>query len=261
VGKHPARRASPFHRQRSDAFAAALVRPLDAARNLARSRQRPYIDLVAFPPDEALCDAGHIDLYLKHLFLPWRRVDDTLVVAWAELSEPTVALIANIYGPQALATVTSKFDVIWTVQRLFPRELVHDATMRLDERAPEYSARRALSPGQAALACALAAAFVVAVLVAPQAAWATFLIMLGLCNAANIGLRTLLFCAAASPRRSGHRVAPEDIAALDEGDLPVYSILVPLYREANMLGQLARSLAKLDYPGLMAQTPEAIRPA
>ena len=30
--------------------------------------------------------------------------------------------------------------------------------------------------------------------------------------------------------------------------LPVYTLLVPLYREANMLPRFARALSRLDYP-------------
>jgi hypothetical protein len=40
--------------------------------------------------------------------------------------------------------------------------------------------------------------------------------------------------------------------------LPVYTILVPLYREVSSLDGLIASLRRLDYPGLMAQTPQAV---
>ena len=43
----------------------------------------------------------------------------------------------------------------------------------------------------------------------------------------------------------------------DESTLPSYTILVPLYREVKILPELARALAAIDYPGIMAQTPQA----
>jgi cellulose synthase/poly-beta-1,6-N-acetylglucosamine synthase-like glycosyltransferase len=43
-------------------------------------------------------------------------------------------------------------------------------------------------------------------------------------------------------------VTDEEVAALDDGELPVYTILVPLYREAAVLPRLVQSLARLDYP-------------
>lgn len=44
---------------------------------------------------------------------------------------------------------------------------------------------------------------------------------------------------------------------LPERDLPIYTILAPLYRETTSLGGLIASLRRLDYPGIMAQTPQA----
>ncbi len=44
------------------------------------------------------------------------------------------------------------------------------------------------------------------------------------------------------------RTTGEEIAALDPRTLPVYTILVPLYRDAAVVPTLARALRSLDYP-------------
>jgi hypothetical protein len=41
---------------------------------------------------------------------------------------------------------------------------------------------------------------------------------------------------------------PEEIAALRDEDLPVYTILVPLYHETESLGRMVDGLQQLDYP-------------
>ena len=43
-------------------------------------------------------------------------------------------------------------------------------------------------------------------------------------------------------------VTQEDIASLDDRDLPIYTILVPLYREAAVVSNLVQAIAGLDYP-------------
>ncbi|MEN9934300.1 MAG: hypothetical protein RLZZ387_879 [Chloroflexota bacterium] len=43
-------------------------------------------------------------------------------------------------------------------------------------------------------------------------------------------------------------VTREEVAALVDRDLPLYTILVPLYREAAVLPKLARGITSLDYP-------------
>jgi len=40
----------------------------------------------------------------------------------------------------------------------------------------------------------------------------------------------------------------EELAALSEQDLPTYTILIPLYREARVLPRLVEALCELDYP-------------
>ncbi len=43
-------------------------------------------------------------------------------------------------------------------------------------------------------------------------------------------------------------VSAADVAALRDVDLPVYTVLVPVYREANVVGDLVANLGALDYP-------------
>lgn len=43
-------------------------------------------------------------------------------------------------------------------------------------------------------------------------------------------------------------VSDEELAGLDERDLPVYTILVPLYKEVDVISRLVGAIDKLDYP-------------
>lgn len=44
------------------------------------------------------------------------------------------------------------------------------------------------------------------------------------------------------------KISAREIADLKEQDLPVFTILLPLYREANIAGKIIRNIAALDYP-------------
>lgn len=59
-----------------------------------------------------------------------------------------------------------------------------------------------------------------------------------------VGLLAALQARPALPRRS-------------DTSLPVYTIIAALYREAAAVGQLIAALDALDWPGVMAQTPQA----
>jgi hypothetical protein len=50
-----------------------------------------------------------------------------------------------------------------------------------------------------------------------------------------------------------------DVPRIPDDELPVYTIIAALYREASSVQQLVTSIRQLDYPGIMAQTPQAFR--
>jgi hypothetical protein len=50
-----------------------------------------------------------------------------------------------------------------------------------------------------------------------------------------------------------HRQPSQPAAALLESGLPAYTIMVPLYREANVVADLVRALAAIDYPRVKLQ--------
>jgi len=43
-------------------------------------------------------------------------------------------------------------------------------------------------------------------------------------------------------------ITAAELAALNDDELPVYSIMVPMYKEAESVAHLVESLARLDYP-------------
>jgi cellulose synthase/poly-beta-1,6-N-acetylglucosamine synthase-like glycosyltransferase len=117
--------------------------------------------------------------------------------------------------------------------------LADDAAHGLARRMPELSAHKVITPAQIAVfvfAFASLAAFGFA---APATAWTTLVALTTAAFLAGTLFRAALACLSGAPRAA---IAPF------EGELPVYTILVPLYREANVLPRLARALLLLDYP-------------
>ena len=44
------------------------------------------------------------------------------------------------------------------------------------------------------------------------------------------------------------RCKPDELAALNDADLPIYTILVPLYKETEVVSKIVRHIGELDYP-------------
>ena len=67
---------------------------------------------------------------------------------------------------------------------------------------------------------------------------------------AAAGLMSLIFFNSIAWKLAAalNRQRPQPAGTLPEPDLPAYTILVPLYREANVIADLIRSIAAIDYP-------------
>lgn len=103
---------------------------------------------------------------------------------------------------------------------------------------PQRSARRVLFFTQAIVLAALIAGFVMAARAAPALTFDALHVAALVIFAAAILLRLV---AAAS-------LAPFLSRLADQPSVPTYTILCPLYREANVTPDLVAALARLDYP-------------
>ncbi|MGD0642705.1 MAG: hypothetical protein ABSC22_18350 [Roseiarcus sp.] len=129
-------------------------------------------------------------------------------------------------------------------------QVADTAAHALERRDRALSAHSGLSWGQVACVATLAVAGTTLEFAAPGAPSATISVALWLTFAAWIIVRNLAVAAAGSTRA---------FAPLADFDLPVYSIVAPLYREAGMVRKLVGALDAIDYPGILAQTPQAFR--
>lgn len=120
-------------------------------------------------------------------------------------------------------------------------QLLFDAQHQLLLHAPEFSARTVITASQGAAMIAAAFFFAMFVWLAPGAAW----LALGLVGSAGfslcVALRLLAWSSARPPQV--RRAWPADPA-----EQPVYSVLVALYRESEVVPQLLAALARLQWP-------------
>jgi hypothetical protein len=113
----------------------------------------------------------------------------------------------------------------------------------LHARFPDRSAKTRLALWQRLSLCLLLAGFGAALVLQAQPAFRALSLTLVFLFLPVIALR--VFAAYDLLRRPPSKHARPRIP---DAELPVYTILVPLYREANMLAPLTAALARLDYP-------------
>jgi cellulose synthase/poly-beta-1,6-N-acetylglucosamine synthase-like glycosyltransferase len=144
------------------------------------------------------------------------------------------------YSVMALA---HRQDVIDAVLSQDGPQLARLAANLLAERQPHMSARGMLSGGQKMMAVLLLACAVALGLASPAVLKLT--IMTGFA-ALFLAVSLIRLASLSGPGHSVRNVRDE--AKLSDEQLPVYTVLVPLFGEANVVAQIIGALKSLNYP-------------
>lgn len=191
---------------------------------------------------EELC-ANRADAasYLRRLYLPLCRDGETLVVALADASTENRCWIEARYGVVRFIAVSGA-TLLTEISRRFETDLTDAAVFSLAREQPELSAQRVVSQSQGAGLVVLAVLSAFAFVMKPLVAFAVFVAVMTLIFIGGTFFRVLLSWLGRLGRES------TGVARRDDETLPVYSILVPLYREAKIVPDLLQALSLLEYP-------------
>jgi cellulose synthase/poly-beta-1,6-N-acetylglucosamine synthase-like glycosyltransferase len=163
------------------------------------------------------------------------------VIVTADTSEENLCWLRAAY-PGARIVGSDKREILAQLEQRFGAEVAVAAVDALACSHPELSARSVLTRHQAASLALLAIALAVSFSLWPVDTCRVIAIVASAAFLAGASFR----CALAW---IGGGLASNPVpCANDDGTLPSYTILVPLYREANVLPRLAQALHELDYP-------------
>ncbi len=227
-----------------------IVRPLDYYRALAQSRDLPFSDLDAELPPRHLIKPENIDDYIANGLLPIGESPEGVEFVSASEHRRRVAPRARFARDfPRIATpiaMTTPRDIRQTLLRRFPRALSERAISSLGDTTPEFSARRPLTRAQSVILAGFALLIAAGGYFEPYKTMVLANIVLSVCFLSVIALRGLaiLHALRGGPGKTGEPPRQR----IGDDALPVYTILVPLFREARMLPHLAKALLDLDYP-------------
>jgi cellulose synthase/poly-beta-1,6-N-acetylglucosamine synthase-like glycosyltransferase len=144
---------------------------------------------------------------------------------------------ARLRAAMAVTTPTAVRRAVWKAGET---RRANSAADQLFDQRPDLSARSVLTGGQGFLAGFLLMAYLCCLLIYPVATLHVSHMLLSSTFFVLIMLRGL--ATRRSPKPRPLTVLPDDAA------LPVYTVLVALYREHEIVDQLAASLLRLDWP-------------
>lgn len=220
------------------------------ARALAAAGDYEFADLRRDPPAPELLSARLRGDYIRLGLMPWKRLSDgTIAVAAVAPERPGVAewIDHNLPDTPTRLAVTGRFDVLWAVQNAFDEVAREEASEALHIATPELSAKTTFSGRQIFAIWALFSLLMAGFCFAPLVTAVLLSAGVTAVYTATFLFRFLLTWVGAD-RRVDISVSPAEIAALNDAELPVYTVLVPMYHEREVLPILVDSMRKLDYP-------------
>ena len=229
-----------------------LVDGPSLARAVAEQKGFAQVDLTRTPADTTLFLPRDYAHYIHHHFVPMGLSGKTLTLATSEPSEALVRFARAHYRTDIAMVVTTARELAQYLSARAATTSTRRARLTLRRLNPELGADRiALSHQLRGLAWLLIGMLVFALLV-PDIAWKTLVISCNLFYATTLIIK-LIFYREGVRAHHGQKIEEEKLsaaaAALDDADLPIYSILVPMYRESSaVMARLIQSLSALDYP-------------
>lgn len=203
-------------------------------------------DLHSFNPDAARLLPE--ELTRRHHALPITADEHHVTVAMLDpLDASARQQLSAALGRPIIPAITTVRDLEQAFEAVYQDEYTHRSTRGLMTSYPHDSAFRVVTQGQKIALGGLLALVVIGLVLRPIE------LLIGLNTVA-----TLIYLAFTAHRfwlvirafshGSEVPVSAEEVQALDDRDLPLYTILVPVYREANVLPKLMRAISALDYP-------------
>jgi len=226
-----------------------MLDPESVLRVIAESWDMQAIRLSETELDEKLIRGWSGQMFLaENWMVVRRRSTGRVLVATARYPDEERAsqIVATVGEPVDFVVATS-WDIKNTILDVFQSAIADEAANELWRQSPAHSARIVLSRGQkigllltTAIVIVLAFFFPLGVITALVAV-ASLVFLAGTAFKFLVAMHGAKFDVV-------ERISASEVAALPEADLPRYTVLVPVFHEANIVAQLVENLGRLDYP-------------
>ncbi|TCD07578.1 glycosyltransferase [Pedobacter frigidisoli] len=207
-----------------------------------------FIDVRAEQIDAAVMSQNDLMKVDGNLILPLRKEHGKLVVAVASpyITDDLIE-IQEKFGMELVVLVASDLDILWLAHKLLGEKYVKSAVFELLNRDPDSSALVTFTQKQLVIIFSLIGVVVVAL----------FLNFINTSIIINILMSTFFLIAivfklylalSGSKLELYQAVSKKELKGIDNDDLPVFTIQLPVYKEDKLIRKLIWNLQSLDYP-------------
>ncbi|WP_370230700.1 glycosyltransferase family 2 protein [Salipiger bermudensis] len=217
-------------------------------RELAYYYDVPLLDLSETPADTALLRRYDVTEMTEAQVIPVREENGRLTVATARPGPVTLVRIIEIFGSEVDIAVATRLDISLALQSAFREEQSHEAVYGLAETDPVMSASNVILPAQVVVLYGCISLFLLGLAFAPVPTLIALNVVMTVFYLGNFLFKaTRVWVGSAAQARMSQALAAA-AAMLHDDELPVYTVLVPMFREPEVLPILTNALRNLDYP-------------
>ncbi|MFN0072581.1 MAG: glycosyltransferase family 2 protein [Chloroflexota bacterium] len=198
--------------------------------------------------DQAFVREFQLADLMRHLFCPIQRVGEMVIVLSVEPLDPPIETILRAVLPDCEITtlIASEPVVRNLIDSAFLDDVLSDAIDELKDEAPEQSAARVFVTSQKVMGVVLIAVLLAGILVDARGTLMLALLALSAIYVASISFKLIVSFVGILPQNPDATTPSPQ--RLRDDELPLYSILVPVYHEPEVVPRLLAALGRLDYP-------------
>jgi glycosyltransferase XagB len=215
---------------------------------LAQLHQMQRIDLTGMVPEPEVAASLPEPLARTHRALPLAIAQGSVLLAVARpldgLALDEISTALDMPVRQLLANRSDLDQLLQYTHREHYADVARNALVR---NAPEQSAHQVTTVAQKVFFILVALVALGALVVWPVPTLITLVAMASVLYVAVSGYKLALTLRALG-RRLELGVTDDEIVSIDQRSLPIYTILIPLYKEGGIVRRLVRDLDALDYP-------------
>ncbi|MDO6587673.1 glycosyltransferase family 2 protein [Salipiger sp. 1_MG-2023] len=215
---------------------------------IATYHDLPLVDLMSDPPDNDLVRRHDPAVMNQFTTIPIRESGGTVTVATSRPGPAMLLHIREVYGPKTQIVVASHLQISAALQQAFREQHSHEAVYALAELDPDMSAQQVVTPPQVMVIYILVSIFLLGMAFAPVTTLITLNVFLTIFYTGNFLFKGVLVWVGGAAQETSSRAIAAEAQLLRDEDLPVYTVLVPMFREPEVLPILAQALRNLNYP-------------
>ncbi len=230
-------------------IAMGACRPRDVYRSLAEVWGADYVEAVSVDLDPQVLARIRPEQLVAERWAPLTEEDDgrLLVITARWPTDELRRHIEDALGRPVRLAVSSEWSITRAIQSGYATEILDEATLGLWRQDPGLSGRTVVNRAQRVVLWVAIAVVVLCAIFFPVGTLSTVALVIAFGFFAGIAFKFIV-CMSGAEREYEEVVTDEEVAALRDDELPVYTVLVPCYKEKEIVGQLVRNLGALDYP-------------